>query len=329
MLCSLTAVIRGTGQFLFLSLAVVGAEAAHVMLSPALIFGWAGLPRLGVAGAGIGGIVSFGLAALLLTAYLRSGRSPVPLVLRGVHLRRDCFWEILRVGAPSVVNVTAMNLAVTLFTSFVARFGAPALAGYGAAVRLEYALFPMIFGFGVGAIALVGTSVGAGKLARAERVGWISAGTATLTTGTIGLTVALFPDTWMRLFTHDSNIADIGATYLRTVAPTYAFLGASLALSVVFQAAGRPTWAFLANISRLVVVVAGGWLVTHAFGGGLVVLFSVPALGLVVNAAMLGVAFKAGAWRPSKTQSGFRKPCEAPQLAVNHEFEGGSRKGGQ
>ena len=296
-LCALAAVLRGTGQFLVLSLTVVAAEAIHILLSGALALGWWGLPRLGVAGAGIGTVTSFGLAALILAGYLRSGRAAVYLPLAGVKLRWRVFWEILRVGAPSVVNVTAMNLAVTLFTGYVAAFGAAALTGYGVAVRLEYAQFPLIFGFGAAAIALVGTSVGAGQFARAERVAWTAAATAAAITGMIGAVAMLFPALWTGLFTHEPESARYGALYLRTVAPAYAFLGVSLALSVAFQGAGRPVWPFVANTSRLVVIAGGGWLIAHFFGGSAAALFVAPAVGLVVNGAMLAGAFKAGAWR--------------------------------
>jgi putative MATE family efflux protein len=295
--CSLAAVIRGTGQFFFLSLTVVAAEAVHVLLSGALALGWGGLPRLGVAGAGIGTVVSFGLGALVLAAYLRSGRAAVYLSLSGVKLRWKLFWEILRVGAPSVVNVTAMNVAVTLFTGFVAAFGTAALTGYGVAVRLEYAQFPLIFGFGAGAITLVGTSVGAGQFARAERVAWTVAATAALITGAIGVAAILFPAAWTGLFTHDPESARFGGLYLRTVAPVYPFLGVSLALSVAFQGAGRPVWPFVANTSRLVVIAGGGWLIAHFYGGSAAALFVAPAVGLLVNGTMLAVAFKAIAWR--------------------------------
>jgi putative MATE family efflux protein len=229
MLCSLAAIIRGTGQFMFLTFTVVAAELAHIALAPALVFGWGGMPRLGVAGAAAGTVLSFGIGALAIALYLRSGLSPVRLVLRGVQFRRDYFWEIIKVGAPSVINVSAMNLAVTLFTSYVAGFGAPALAAYGAAVRLEYAQFPLIFGFGVGAVAMVATSIGADRLTRAERVGWVSTAVAALITGAVGVTALAFPGAWTGLFTRVPDVAALGALYLRTVAPAYPFLGASLA----------------------------------------------------------------------------------------------------
>jgi len=56
-------------------LTVVAAEAVHIVLSAVLALGWGGLPRLGVAGTGIGTVASFGLDALILAGYLRSSRA--------------------------------------------------------------------------------------------------------------------------------------------------------------------------------------------------------------------------------------------------------------
>jgi len=67
------------------------------------------------------------------------------------------------------------NLALATLTGFVAALGAAHLAGFGAAVRLEYLLYPLAFGLGAGVIAMVGTNIGAGNVRRAERIAWTGA----------------------------------------------------------------------------------------------------------------------------------------------------------
>jgi Na+-driven multidrug efflux pump len=70
----------------------------------------------------------------------------------------------------------------------------PQLAGFGVAVRLEYLLYPLAFGLGAGVLAVVGTNIGAGNLARAERIAWTAAALAAGITGCIGLFGATLPD---------------------------------------------------------------------------------------------------------------------------------------
>ena len=44
--------------------------------------------------------------------------------------------------------------------------------------RLEYLQIPLVFGLGAALVTMVGTNIGAGHLARAQRVAWVGAGLA-------------------------------------------------------------------------------------------------------------------------------------------------------
>ena len=92
---------------------------------------------------------------------------------------------------------------IIVITGLVSRFGHAALAGYGIGARLELLMVPMIFGIGSALIFMVGTHIGAGARARAQRVAWVGALGAAMITGTFGLTGALVPLAWGGLFTSD------------------------------------------------------------------------------------------------------------------------------
>jgi Na+-driven multidrug efflux pump len=235
----------------------------------------------------------------VLLSYLLSGRSLVRLSLSGMRLRWALFWDILRVGAPGVLNTIQTNLTVVVLTSLVGPFGTFALAGYGMGVRLEYLQIPLVFGFGSALVTMVGTNVGAGHGARAERVAWVGAGLAAAVTGSIGLFGALFPRTWIGLFSADSELLTAGTTYLRIVGPTYGFFGLGLALYFASQGAGQILWPLLAGGIRLCIAAGGGWLALHWFGGGLAALFTAIALGLAAYGTTVALAIKAGAWGPT------------------------------
>jgi Na+-driven multidrug efflux pump len=163
--------------------------------------------------------------------------------------------------------------------------------------RLEYLQIPIVFGLGSGLVTMVGTCVGAGDIARAQRVAWIGAGMAAGVTGVIGILAALFPHLWLRLFTSDAEVLSTGARYLGIVGPFYGFFGAGLALYFASQGAGRLLWPLLAGFARLLIAAGGGWLVVHWLHAGLSGLFTVMALALVVLGLTVAVAIRAGAWR--------------------------------
>ena len=149
------------------------------------------------------------------------------------RLDRRLYIEILRVGAPMSLQAILNNLALATLTGFVGALGAVQLAGFGVAVRLEYLLYPLAFGLGAGALAMVGTNIGAGKFARAERIAWIAAGLAAAITGCIGLFGIMLPDVWTSLFTSAPDIYILAARYLGITGCAYVFLGLGLTLASV------------------------------------------------------------------------------------------------
>ncbi|HUF75378.1 MAG TPA: MATE family efflux transporter [Longimicrobiales bacterium] len=296
-LSTLTSIVRGAGQAAVLGLVYVAAEAVHILLVPVLVFGIGPVPALGITGAGIATVVSFTLSALALVWYLAAGRTAVTLSFRHVHLDRRVFAEILRVGAPMSLQPIFNNLTLVLLTGFVGTLGPTALAGFGAAVRLEYVQTPLVFGLGAGLIAMVGTNVGAGQIARASRITWTALALAVTATAGIGIFALVWPELWGALFSASPAVQMMAASYLCVVALACPFLGLGLALSSAFQAVGRPMWPVGATAGRALVVGAGGWIAIHWMGSGVTGLALVAAAGMIVYGSTLAIGFGSGAWR--------------------------------
>jgi Na+-driven multidrug efflux pump len=294
---TLGSVLRGTGNMTAPAVVMLISGTVQLVLTPTLVLGLAGAPRLGVVGAAVGTVTAFTLGSVILAAYVASGRSLVTPALRGLRLRSRLFMDILRVGAPGSLNTVLTNLTVVLLTGFVGTYGTYALAGYGVGARLEYLQIPLVFGFGSALLAMVGTNVGAGKHARAERVAWIGAAMAASVTAAIGMIVALAPRLWLALFTTEPAVLAAGTTYFRIVGPFYGFFGLGLALYFASQGAGQLMWPLVAGFLRILVAFGGGWLVVHVFGGGLAAIFAIIALALITFGATVGIAVYKGAWR--------------------------------
>jgi putative MATE family efflux protein len=297
---TLGSAVRGTGNMTVPALVMVVSAAVQLVLTPVLVLGLGGAPRLGIAGAGVSTVVAFALGSAMLLVYLRSGRSLVRLEVRGVRLRAAPFADILRVGAPGALNTIQTNLTVVLLTGLVGPFGTLVLAGYGMGARLEYLQIPLVFGFGSALVAMVGTNVGAGRLARAERVAWVGAALAAGATTTIGILGALAPWLWLRLFTDEPAVLAAGTTYLRIVGPFYGFFGLGLALYFASQGAGRLLWPLLAGFLRMSIAAVGGYVVTVWLGGGFGALCAVMVVAFVCFGSTVALAVRGGAWRAGR-----------------------------
>jgi putative MATE family efflux protein len=292
---ALANVIRGTGNMAVPAGISIALTLLLVPLSPCLIFGWGPFPRLGIAGGGVAIVVYYAIGVALLGLYLGSGRSVVRLRLGGWRLEARFFKEILRVGAVAALITVQTNATVAVTTALVGQFGAAAIAGYGVGARLEYLLVPLVFGLGSPLVAMVGTSIGAGRHARALRTAWIGAGIAFVLTETIGLAASAMPVAWLSLFDRDPTMLRAGAQYLRVVGPCYGLYGLGMALYFASQGAGTLRWPLTAAVTRFVIAAGGGWL-AYRLTGDLAAVFAALAAALIAFGAINAAAVAAGAW---------------------------------
>jgi putative MATE family efflux protein len=264
LLNTLASIIRGTGNMRVPSLALLAASGLQIGLGGTLGLGLGPFPRLGLAGVATGLIAASASSTLFLLWFLGSGRARVTLTWRGVSLRREMFFDILKVGAVSAVGPLQVVLTVLILTRLVAGFGTAALAGYGIGARLEFLLVPIVFAIGVAGVPMVGMAIGAGNVGRARRVAWTAAGVATVVLGTIGLVVTVAPDLWSGMFTGDPAVRAAADVYLHWAGPGFAFVGLGLSLYFASQGSGKILPPVLAGTVRLALIGLGGLLLTLA-----------------------------------------------------------------
>ncbi len=265
-LCNLLAsVVRGMGNMAVPSSTLLAVAAIQIAVGGGLGLGIGPLPRLGMMGVGLGQGVAYGIGALWLLRYLRSGKGRFVLPLSGVRPRWDHAADILRVGTVAMLSSFQSVLTVLILTRLVARFGDEALAGYGIGSRLEFLLIPVTFAIGVSLVPMVGMAIGAGNAPRARRAAWSGGFMAFAVTGTVGLAGWLMPEAWARLFTSDPAVIESARSYLVWAGLAFGFYGLGLCLYFAAQGAGRVFGPVLAGTARLVVIAIGGlWLASTA-----------------------------------------------------------------
>src|SRR5690349_17769941 len=229
----LVSALRGSGNVRVPAMITLVGALIMIPLSPALIFGFGPIPRLGISGAGAAFNIYYVGALFVLLRYMRQGHSGLSLSI--VPLQGRLFADILKVGLPTAFDALQTNLSVILVTAAVGLFGTAALAGYGTAARLDYVLIPILFGLSSAVLAMVGINVGAGDGKRARHIAVVSGLIGIGITEVIGLVAALFPMLWLTLFTQDAEVLAPGATYLSIVGPLYGLYGLGFVTSFAGQ----------------------------------------------------------------------------------------------
>jgi putative MATE family efflux protein len=296
-LCNILAnIVRGTGNMAVPAIILSVTAVLQIPLCGALVLGWGPLPQLGIRGAGIAYVCSFGAGALCFAAYILAGRAELNVRRRMIFSAR-LFADILKVGLLSSFNAVQVIAAAVIVTGMVGTFGTAALAGYGLGVRLELLQIPVVFAIGSALVVMVGTCIGAGDIKRARRIAWSGAGLAAGITGSVGLIVALWPGVWAGLFSNDAAVLDAAYTYLGIAGWCYAFFGAGVALYFASQGAGKMGWPVLAGSARFLIAVIGGFVVLRYFNGTLVSLFAVIGFAMIAYGAGSVAAVKWGNWK--------------------------------
>jgi putative MATE family efflux protein len=191
-------------------------HASNIVLNWLLIFGHLGLPRLGVAGAGIGSaIATFIGSGLYLAQAWQLARANG--FLRRLPDRRS-MTTMLRLSVPTGVQQLFFAAGLTAFFWIIGRVGTAELAASNVLVQLLLVGILPGIGSGMAAASLVSQALGRRDPADAMAWGWDVAKLATLGVGLMALVGLVFPDLLLRPFLHDPAILALARTPLRALA---------------------------------------------------------------------------------------------------------------
>jgi len=230
---------------------IVFVNVIHVVLALLLIFGWAGLPRMGVPGAAIASVVSeaFGAACLLLIAARRGW-----VGWRGRWSDPSEIARIVAIGSPVVGERVVTHGMQLAYAKLVLAYGVAAYAAHQVGLNVEALSFLPGLGFAQAATTLVGQHLGARAPSAARRSGIWAAWLAVAAMSAIGATYLLFPSGWVALFTSDRQVLAYGRTLMHIMAVLQPPLALALALMGALRGAGETKVILYA-------AVLGGWVV--------------------------------------------------------------------
>ncbi len=266
----MTQMLRGVGDSVTPLWALALSVAIAVVLTPALIRGWLGLPRLGVAAAAWSAAISWIVTLVWLMLHLRRRHhalAPDAVFLGALWPRPSILRVVLRLGIPSALQMVMMALAEMVLLGLVNRFGAAATTAYGAVNQvLAYTQFPAL-SVAITVTILSAQSIGAGRADRLPailRTGMlINLGL----TGALVLLAYLFSGVLVGLFVIDPAIRLMTQRLLHIVLWSAVVYGAAAILSGQMRASGDvmvPTGLSILAIVAVEVPVA--WVLSGAIG---------------------------------------------------------------
>lgn len=259
-----------------------------------------GIPAMGLRGAAIAVNLSTTLNALILVVCLFWPRA-YRLRYR-IHQPRRPSWlrirDLARVGLPSSVDTFLDMLCFSVFSTFIGRSGAAALAASQITIQLLSFSFMPMWGLTTAATVLVGNHIGEKRTDRAETYAVEMLRLGLYYTLGLALLLALLGRPIFRIFTGDAEVL-VFAGSLALLAAIFQFFDGMRMIAVgILQGAGDtrfPMW-LTAGVLCGLFVPASYWMVVVR-GGGVAGAWAVGALVYLLMAAGLYARFRAGHWK--------------------------------
>jgi putative MATE family efflux protein len=262
--------LRGTGDsktpFYFLILSTV----LGIVLTPAFILGWLGLPKIGIAGAAIAGYIANAAAFVALLIYLARRNHPLQFdfeMLRDMRVDWKLLAKIVRIGVPTGIQTILVALAEIAVISFVNRFGSDATAAYGAVNQIVgYVQFPAM-SIGITASIFGAQSIGAHRQDKLNSVVRSGVTLNYIIGGFIVLLCYVFAWEILGWFITDPRPLDIAHELLMITLWSYLLFGNSAVLSGIMRSSGTVFWPTVIGIFTIWgVEVPAAYLLMHRLG---------------------------------------------------------------
>ena len=274
------------------------SNVLNMIIDPLLMFGYLGLPALGIRGAALSSVISYIITFTAGMILFCSDFTNVKLHLKGKEgISIKSMWIMLKIGIPAWFGDLSFAGARMVITRMVAPFGTAVVAAYGVGTQVTAFGISILIGIGLGLSALIGHNLGADKIKRARKIGNQALLLGTGIMIAFGLISFAFSAQMIGLFFDSPDTVAQGSKMLKIFALGFPFLGVLLMLEEIHLGVGFNTPAMVVNIihSWALEVVPIYFFTTYYGFSEIAIWWIISGAGLVTS-SLFFVYYQRGRW---------------------------------
>ena len=200
-------VMRSTGSVKLPTYVSVGVLSLNTLLSYVLIFGYFGMPEMGVQGAAVAAVIARALECVILLYVIYAYKFPVAASIKELTDFDLAFTaRVIKPMLPVMLNELFWSLGITTYNAIYGRMGTEALATVNIVSPIEQIAFVVFVGLANATSVLVGNRIGAGKDDEAYLYGGRSIGLGIAGGVLLGLLLQIFKVPALSLFNVSSEV---------------------------------------------------------------------------------------------------------------------------
>lgn len=248
-------IMQSTGNTVYNMIIQSVGALLNIVLDPILIFGWFGMPALGVTGAAIATIIGQ-MVAMLLGIYLTQTRiKEIQIHLKEFRLQWWMMKDIYRIAIPAILMQSIMSFMTVFMNMILVPFGVLAVSTFSIYFKLQQFVFMLVNGMNNALVPIISYNYGAKKRKRILEATHFSLAVACVIMGIGTILFQCFPEQLLFLFDAKEEMIEIGVPALRVISLSFIFAGISLVLSAVFQSVDHALKSLLITLLRQMVLL--------------------------------------------------------------------------
>lgn len=247
--------LQSTGKTIFTMLTQGTGAIINIILDPIFIFGYFGVPKMGVAGAAIATVIGQIVAGIIAFIINQKVNTEIHVNFRGFKPDKRIIGQIYIVGIPSIIMQSIGSIMTYGMNRILMVFTSTAAAVFGVYFKLQSFIFMPVFGLNNGMVPIIAYNYGAGKKDRLLKTEKLSIVYAVGIMFVGFLVFQIFPAQLFALFDASETMLSIGIPALRAISISFLLAGFCIIEGSVFQALGNGVYSMLVSIARQLVVL--------------------------------------------------------------------------
>lgn len=277
--------LLSTGKTSCFMVSLVSASVTNLILDPIFIFGWFGIPALGIAGAGYATVLGqiLGAVVSIFLNLWKNKEIPISCTLKP---ERKAIAEILKVGFPAALMQGMTSLGGMVINSVLIGFSSTAVAVYGVCLKIQNIFMVVPNGINLAMLPIVAYNLGAKKPEREKRAfRWGMIYSLIFMVFAVAF-LEFFPEAVLLMFNASENMLSIGVPAIRILALSMIVSVYGVLLGAVLQALGKGLSSMILTVARQMIFLIPLMLLFTMTGQVSLIWLAFPAaevLGILVG----------------------------------------------
>lgn len=247
--------LQSTGKSLYSTIAQVAGALTNIILDPIMIYGWLGLPKMGVCGAAYATVIGQIVSLILAVIFHVSKNTEVKNGLKYMKPDAGLIRGIYSIGLPAIIAQALMSVMTYGLNVILGGISEGAVTAYGLYYKVQQFILFAAFGLRDAITPIVSFNYGMQDKRRIKdgiKYGLLYT-LIIMIFGTILLEI--FPELLANMFGLSGQTFDMCVSAMRVISVSFVFAGSNVAFQGIFQALDRGVESLVISLLRQLVLV--------------------------------------------------------------------------